>query len=102
VPEGDFRTDDLALATVLSIEGYRLAMEKTLETTVVWVVNDEDADDDLASLVEEYLGNRYRVEPRAFVKELHVVRSRMYELLNFKGNKRLISPKPVKTIPEVA
>lgn len=75
----EFRTDDLALATVLGIEGQphdRLEMDGD---GAEWVFDDCE---ELRAVVEMYGRNKSRVEPRRFMREVRSVRDELYAFLD--------------------
>lgn len=79
--DGGIKTDDLAFATVLTMEGYHPVMEKRGHNKVFWCVCDEDVDSDTEALIQEFLSGEYLIEPVRFMRELKIVRDRMYKFL---------------------
>ena len=82
-----YSTTDLALASVLSLNGYQLTMNLVNPTTVAWDVADDSTDELFEEIVREYDARRYRVEPRAFAQELYKVRKAMYSKLGIRASR---------------
>lgn len=80
--DGAFRTKDMALATVLSCQGFRYHLERISAKDALWVfeppANREDEFDDL---VDSYNNHACKVEPRSFVVEWGKVRTKLYAFL---------------------
>lgn len=80
--DGAIKTEDLVLASVLSLEG----MEVTLELApgskrVSFVVEDPEDRGDLRQIASDIVAGNHSVVPYAFAKEMGEVRGRMYEFL---------------------
>jgi hypothetical protein len=84
---GKFRTSDMVLATLLSMEGNECTLERAVVTKgdgapdvqCVWVFVEGDEFEDI---LEEFLAGDYRVEPREFAREWADVRRSMFSFLN--------------------
>jgi hypothetical protein len=80
--DGAFRTEDMAFATVLIMNGYNPVMERRVNTSsVLWVISAEDWDEGIDELCEDYARGACLVEPRRFMREIGHVRQRMYAYL---------------------
>jgi hypothetical protein len=78
--DGTIKTDDMALATVLIINGYNPVMERR-GGTVIWVVRSDEVEEDTEDLIHEYMAGGCLVEPVRFIREAAIVRDRMYRFL---------------------
>ncbi|MBS0550728.1 MAG: hypothetical protein JSR24_23475 [Proteobacteria bacterium] len=77
-----FRTNDLALATVLCMQGYdttRLVRKRQDRQEAEW---EFDRDDRLDKVVIEYGAGTHQVEPRHFMANLQKVRKQLYGFLD--------------------
>lgn len=87
-----FRTQDLALATILSLSGYRYTLEYQLGSTryadFLFDLGDEEWEE-LEKIVTRYDEGEYAVEPKGFVERQKVVREALYDFLGTRGNRRL-------------
>lgn len=75
---GSFCTDDLALATVLCMQGFDtsgLVWKKRTSRQAEWLF---DRDDRLDKIVSEYNSGTHQVEPRQFMTTLKKVRKQLY------------------------
>ena len=83
--DGAFRTDDMTLAVVLSLRGFKYRTESMTgfqRKRVSWVFEcSGKAAVTLRSIVDKYSSEEYRVEPRAFVMRMAQVREEMYRLI---------------------
>jgi hypothetical protein len=76
----------MTLAAVLSMNGYFLRMEKD-GTKCIWILDPDDEDhfiadfDPVEDLVERYIDGDETVEPKKFMRELSIVRRKMYRFL---------------------
>ena len=52
--DGTIKTDDMALATVLIINGYNPVMERCGDK-VFWIVRSDEVEEDTEDLIHEYL-----------------------------------------------
>jgi hypothetical protein len=84
--DGTVKTDDMALATVLILNGYNPVMERR-GRGVVWVVRCDDVEEDTEDLIHEYLAGGCLVEPVRFMREVGVVRDRMYKFLGVQATR---------------
>lgn len=85
--DGKVVTDDMTLAVVLILNGYHPAMDR-LGQQVVWVVEEEDVDEDTHQLLDEYTRGALRVEPRRMTRMLSDVRKDMYEYMGLSNKPR--------------
>jgi hypothetical protein len=77
-----FCTDDLALATVLCMQGFdtsRLVRPKKNSRQAEW---EFDRDDRLDKIVSDYNSGTHQVEPRQFMSTLKRVRRQLYLFLD--------------------
>jgi hypothetical protein len=76
-----FCTDDLALATVLCMQGYDTSGLERIGTSrqAEWKF---DRDDQLDQMVRDYNSGTHRVEPRQFMSTLKRVRKQLYSFLD--------------------
>ena len=86
--DGAFRTGDMTLATLLTIQGYESKMELVGIKAILWVFEELPDDgqqeifDDLIDAYQEYA---CKVEPRNFVLALVQVRRDMFAFMNSGG-----------------
>lgn len=80
---GSFQTDDLALATLLVVNGFEYHMERGRRDDnypiCFWIF---DSNDKARKLIEQYISRRARVEPNKFVRTWGVIRKDMLEFLH--------------------
>lgn len=77
-----FLTDDLALATVLGMQGYdtsNLVRRRQDSRLAEWYF---ERDNHLDEIVREYRSGSHSVEPGRFIKKLHSVRRQLYTFLD--------------------
>lgn len=82
----EFRTTDLALASLLSMNGisfnlYR-AKNNAEKAWFVFLPLSDHEREDMETLIERFRGGHVRVEPVRFIKELRVVRDQLYNFLD--------------------
>jgi hypothetical protein len=76
----------MTLATVLSMGGFYLTMEKE-GNKCVWILDPDDPDhfvedfEEVEAIVERYIEGDESVEPKKFMRELSAVRRKMYRFL---------------------
>ena len=92
---GEFRTDDMALATVLRGQGFTYRLERLGHRKAVWIF--DDGGESLDDLIDEYEEHSCKVEPRAFTRDLAEVRN---ELFKFLGEPERRQPR--RTSPDAA
>lgn len=80
-----FRTDDLALATVLCMQGYDTSGLKTISPDSRQAEWAFDRDDRLDKIVSDYNSGTHQVEPRQFMTTLKRVRKQLYHFLDNRG-----------------
>lgn len=72
----ELRTDDLAMATYLSLEGYKHdCLEMKDRRSAEWVFN---GDGDLHAAAQSYQEEQALVEPLAFSRRLRRIREELY------------------------
>ena len=77
-----YRTDDLALATVLSLKGYKYQMAKLTQRKVIWdFVYEDPQEDDFLDLVHDFWEFNSTVEPRAFTLRWAEMRRELFQLV---------------------
>ena len=77
-----YRTDDLALATVLSIAGYSYRMDKMTQRKVAWDFSyDESQAEEFEDIVHDFWEFASKVEPRAFVLRWAEMRRELFRLV---------------------
>jgi len=77
-----FYTDDLALATVLCMQGYDtggLSRKREDSRQAEWMFG---RNDQLDEIVRDYNSGTHRVEPRQFMSTLKKVRRQLYSFLD--------------------
>jgi hypothetical protein len=90
---GVYRTDDLALATALSMAGFKYELIKVAERKCVWdFVYTDDNSDDFDALLDEYWEYKHRVDPRLFVLRWAEMRREIFELVP--AARRTVHPAP--------
>jgi len=80
-PDGSYKTTDMALATVLTMNGYTPRMGR-VGREVEFTIACDDVDGFMEQLVEDYIDGSCRVEPKRFVRELRAVRKDVYRLMD--------------------
>lgn len=90
-----FRTQDMALATVLVSAGFTYILERLNSYRVCWVFGDisESKEEEFENLVERYENHGCRVEPQSFMIESARVREQMLTFLGV-PNRRRPRPRP--------
>lgn len=76
-----YKTTDLVLASVLSLEGMEVQLEVPARGRVVFIISDPEERGDLRRLASDCLSGKLQVSPLAFAREMGDLRGRMYELL---------------------
>lgn len=77
-----YRTDDLALATVLSLKGYEYEMTKLTQRKVIWdFMYTDPQEDDFLDLVHDFWQFSASVEPRAFTLRWAEMRRELFRLV---------------------
>lgn len=78
----EFRTDDMALATVLVMREFEIGQfEKLSRNKVVFIFSfSDERQDELDEILGDYDELSYKVEPKTFIKEVAKLRSRIYEI----------------------
>ena len=79
--DGAYRTTDMTFATVLIMNGHNPVMERIEAGKVAWAISSEDYDESVDDLLEEFQRGACLVEPVRFMREVRLVRQRMYTLL---------------------
>lgn len=79
--DGCLRTDDMAFAAILIMEGYHPRMVRNGERAAIWEVKPADVDEDTQELIDDYLSGQYLVEPKRFLREVKNVRDDLYRFL---------------------
>lgn len=81
--ESSLRTTELALAAVLSLQGFDSGMELISERRVAWHFAPATREEQsrLGESVQQFRDGTCRVDPRRFVQELAQVRRRLYDFL---------------------
>ena len=90
IVDGQFRTGDMALATVLVVHGYTPMMERKnppYEKSVQWIFQ---ADEGLADIIKLYDCKQQLVEPLEFIRAQKKVREQLYEFLGTNTGRRLV------------
>lgn len=85
--DGNLRTEDMTLATVLLMHGYQPTMSR-VDGSVEFLIKAEDIDGDTHELIEEYVSGACLVEPKRFTRELAGVRKDVYRLMDHHKAKR--------------
>lgn len=82
---GEYRTDDLALATTLAIAGFPHRVVKITQRKVLWVFSpnggDGHSEEDMDDLIADYEEWTARVEPKQFILKLREMRREMTDVL---------------------
>jgi hypothetical protein len=85
-----FRTNDLVLATLLHMEGYKAEHVFDRRKNCVWVFDvpqDPEECDAFHDLVDDFADNLCAVEPRRFARTWAEVRREMYVFLGHDGRR---------------
>lgn len=70
-------TSDMALATSLSVKGYKITkIDKSNKSKVIFTIEDDPEVDTLVAL---YWDRELRVDALSFFEELKAIKSRIYE-----------------------
>lgn len=77
---GEYRTDDMALATLLRGQGLAYRLERLGYRKAVWIFRYTD-DETFDNILDEYIDHSAKVEPRTFVQELAQVREELFAFL---------------------
>lgn len=78
---GVYRTDDLALATSLSMAGFKYELIKVADRKCVWdFTYTDDQSDDFDELLDSYHEYAHRVDPRLFVLRWAEMRTEIFNL----------------------
>lgn len=83
--QDEFKTTDLALATMLYMKGLTFKMSKigtTAQVMFVFKALSTTETRDMKELVARFNDGEARVEPLRFLKEVSVVRKRLYAFLD--------------------
>ena len=92
-----YRTDDLALATTLSLADFEYSIKKLTKAKAVWefVIPDEKGPY-LDNLLTEYAAFEAKVEPRAFVLRWGELRRELFDLIPDPNgrHRRSVAPQP--------
>lgn len=86
--DGCLRTNDMALATVVIMNGYNPKMSKVDGEVEFLVHLDAEEASDMRELLDEYMQGECLVEPKRFVRELAGVRKDVYRLMNHSQQSR--------------
>jgi len=79
---GVYRTDDLALATTLSLSGYEYTMVKLTQRKVVWdFPYTDEKEEDFFDIVHDFWEFAAIVEPRAFTLRWAEIRRELFRLV---------------------
>ena len=77
-----YRTDDLALATALSLKGYKYVIVKLTQRKVVWDFSyDDSQEEDFSDFVHDFWEFMASVEPRAFTLRWAEMRRELFRLV---------------------
>lgn len=87
VQDGSYKTNDMALATVLCMNGYTPVMHR-VGRDVEFTITQEDVDEFMEQLVDDYVRGACRVEPKRFVRELRAIRKDVYRLMEHDESQR--------------
>jgi hypothetical protein len=89
--DGAYRTQDMALATVLVSAGFKCSLERLNSQRVCWVFADPRPEraEDFENLLDAYESHSCRVEPRSFIIETARVREEMMGFLGIPSRRRL-------------
>lgn len=79
---GVYRTDDLALATILTLAGYKYRLVRITDRKCVWDFSCvDDRQEDFEDIVGDFWEFKYRVEPRAFTTRWAEMRKELFALI---------------------
>ena len=79
---GSYRTDDLALATVIAMAGYSYKLKKLTERKAIWIFQvPASLEEDLEMLLADYEEFAAEVEPRAFVLKWGEMRRELFAMI---------------------
>ena len=86
---GDYRTDDMAKATVLALAGFEYTMIKLTERKVLWVfMCPDEKQDDFDDQIDAYDEWKASVEPRQFILRFNEMRHELFTKLNGVSHRR--------------
>lgn len=92
--DGVFRTEDLTLATVLAMEGFKYTLSLSARINgqnrrmVTWEFEiRQSRQEELQDLLAMYTRNEVKAEVKNFVAQLALVRARMYDFSDEQGRK---------------
>jgi hypothetical protein len=86
----EFHTNDLALATVLHVEGRKMERLELQDGVAFWVF---ELSPQYRRIVDEYEAKTYRVEPKTYNQTLRHVRRELFTFLRLNGIKPAPSPR---------
>jgi len=79
---GVYRTDDLALATSLALEGHTYRIVRLNEKKAVWDFTClEGKSEDFERVIGDFWDSRHLVEPRAFTSRWARMRKELFSLI---------------------
>src|SRR5580765_4688740 len=80
VADGAFRTDDMALAAVLTSHEFKYTLERVQDSRwIIWAFEcPDDRGTEFDQILEKYDEFEYRIEPRSFVQVLARVRRELH------------------------
>jgi hypothetical protein len=82
MPVEAYKTDDLALAVMLSNAGFRYAIELLTEETALWCFSiPDDRSEQFDNLVADYETFEATVEPRKFVAKWATMRRELFKVV---------------------
>jgi len=81
--DGRLKTDDMTLVALISTHGYTpgIQWKSQPDKLVFWVLSEDDCDEFLHGLVEDYRSGESRVEPQRFTRELRAIRRSLYDFI---------------------
>jgi hypothetical protein len=80
--DGAFRTDNLAMAVVLSMAGFEYTLQKITARKAIWVFEHPgDKEEEFDDLIGDFDEFACKVEPRAFVLRHAEMRNEIFKLL---------------------
>jgi hypothetical protein len=76
---GAYKTHDLALAVLLSVNGFEYQLEHLTKRTILWVFSaPEEKEEEIDTLIADYENFEASIEPRKFVARWAEMRRELF------------------------
>jgi hypothetical protein len=91
--DGAYRTDDMALATMLALAGFAYQLTKITEHKAIWIFTaTESRQEEMDDLIDDYAEFKGKVEPRAFVTRWGELRRELFMIVPPPHRRRPAAP----------